>query len=150
MASQVRARVHTVPLRVCICCAYCTHIMSELNCWQSGPWCWQSDPLRLLILTWLPPPPSQVLDMGINIRTTVKKSKAGGGQADKGGGSLTAARLERRVVNCLSCGRIFDCRAVTNDTIQFLGERPWGWGDPRFGLAPFLILQCAWARAPPS
>lgn len=61
--------------------------------------------------------------MGINIRTTIKKSKGGGAGGKPKGGALTAASLERPVVNCLSCGKIFDCRAVTNATIQFLGAR---------------------------
>lgn len=62
--------------------------------------------------------------MGVNIRTTVKKGRsAGSASSARDGGPLSAARLERPVVNCLSCGKIFDCRAVTNDTIQFLG----GW-----------------------
>ncbi|KXZ45726.1 hypothetical protein GPECTOR_51g712 [Gonium pectorale] len=31
-----------------------------------------------------------------------------------------AASLERQVVNCLGCGKIYDCRNVTNDILRFL------------------------------
>jgi hypothetical protein len=31
------------------------------------------------------------------------------------------AALERKVANCLACGRIFDCRNVTNDILRFIG-----------------------------
>jgi hypothetical protein len=31
------------------------------------------------------------------------------------------SKLERKVANCLSCGKIFDCRNVTNDIIRFIG-----------------------------
>ncbi len=35
-----------------------------------------------------------------------------------------AASLERKVVNCLGCGKIYDCRnAMSNDVLRFLG----GW-----------------------
>jgi hypothetical protein len=34
---------------------------------------------------------------------------------------------ERKVVNCLSCGKIYDCRNVTNDIIKFLGEWMRSW-----------------------
>ena len=93
--------------------------------------------------------PHQVLDLGVNIRTTVKKGRGGGGA--HGARGALAGRLERPVVNCLRCGRIFDCRGVTNDTIQFLGgcAPPWvvcfyegvglglgGWGCG--GGLPFL------------
>lgn len=30
--------------------------------------------------------------------------------------------LERKVANCLSCGKIFDCRSLTNDIIAFIRE----------------------------
>jgi hypothetical protein len=31
------------------------------------------------------------------------------------------SKLERKVANCLSCGKIFDCRNATNDIIRFIG-----------------------------
>lgn len=31
------------------------------------------------------------------------------------------------MVNCLSCGKIYDCRNVTNDIIKFLGEWMRSW-----------------------
>jgi hypothetical protein len=34
---------------------------------------------------------------------------------------LTAG-LERKVANCLSCGKIYDCRSLTNDIIAFIRE----------------------------
>lgn len=60
---------------------------------------------------------------------------AGGGAGGAGSGSSTrrggkggetsldslTAKLERKVANCLSCGKIFDCRSVTNDIIRFIG-----------------------------
>ena len=33
-----------------------------------------------------------------------------------------AGQLEKKVVNCLSCGKIYDCRNITNDIIKFLGR----------------------------
>lgn len=57
---------------------------------------------------------------------------AGGGGGGGGGGRRAnkgeqldsiSAKLERKVANCLSCGKIFDCRHVTNDIIRFIG----GW-----------------------
>jgi hypothetical protein len=33
-----------------------------------------------------------------------------------------AGQLEKKVVNCLGCGKIYDCRNVTNDIIAFLGK----------------------------
>jgi hypothetical protein len=43
------------------------------------------------------------------------------------------------VVNCLSCGKIYDCRSVTNDIIKFLGE----WQGKWVGLCscgkPYLL-----------
>lgn len=45
----------------------------------------------------------------------------------KGGGkgqqlsSLTGG-LERQVANCLSCGKVYDCRGVSSDIIRFIGE----------------------------
>jgi hypothetical protein len=35
---------------------------------------------------------------------------------------LTAG-IERKVANCLSCGKIYDCRSLTNDIIAFI--RKW-------------------------
>lgn len=36
--------------------------------------------------------------------------------------TAAAATLERPVVNCLGCGKIYDCRSVTSDIARFLGE----------------------------
>jgi hypothetical protein len=60
-------------------------------------------------------------------------TKQAGAAAGGGGGGATGRRkgeqldsisskLERKVANCLSCGKIFDCRNVTNDIIRFIGE----------------------------
>ena len=90
----------------------------------------------------LPPPPplllllllQPVLDMGPNIRTTVKPAKkkavpaaaaagaAGGGGGGGGTQSGVGKQLERPVVNCLRCGKIFDCRTQTGEALRFLGE----------------------------
>jgi len=52
----------------------------------------------------------------------------GGGGGRRKGEQLDslAAKLERKVANCLSCGKIFDCRNVTNDIIRFIGGVPHG------------------------
>lgn len=54
----------------------------------------------------------------------------GGGQGRRRGEQLDSisSKLERKVANCLSCGKIFDCRNVTNDIIRFIGELEWGPG----------------------
>ena len=45
------------------------------------------------------------------------------GKRAKGGGAAPARpRVEKAVVNCLACGKVYDCRPVTNDIIMFLGE----------------------------
>ena len=44
------------------------------------------------------------------------------GKRAKGGASVPARpRVEKTVVNCLACGKVYDCRPVTNDIIMFLG-----------------------------
>ena len=68
---------------------------------------------------------------GGRINTRPAKDGAAGGGG--GGGSsrgrkgeqldAISAKLERKVANCLSCGKIFDCRTVTNDVIRFIGKR---------------------------
>jgi hypothetical protein len=98
-----------------------------------------------LRVTPTPPTLVQVLDMGINIPITVKK-KAGGAGAKPAGGTLTAARLDRPVVNCLACGRIFDCRAVTNDIIQFLGAQ--GCSCPPCGTTTPALRNCCTPACP--
>lgn len=52
----------------------------------------------------------------------------GGGTGRRKGGQLDSicSNLERKVANCLSCGKIFDCRNVTNDIIRFVGEHAAG------------------------
>jgi hypothetical protein len=47
--------------------------------------------------------------------STGKAARADGGAA----GSITDC-VERKVANCLSCGKIFDCRVITNDVICFI------------------------------
>eukprot|EP00879_Flechtneria_rotunda_P007369 GHRR01007730.1.p1 GENE.GHRR01007730.1~~GHRR01007730.1.p1 ORF type:complete len:508 (+),score=284.63 GHRR01007730.1:502-2025(+) len=47
------------------------------------------------------------------------KQGVGGGKKGEQLKSLTAG-LERKVANCLSCGKIYDCRNVTNDIIAFI------------------------------
>ena len=73
------------------------------------------------------------LDMGVNVRTTVakpRKGKGGSGAGAAGGKGGAACRLQRRVVNCLSCGKVYDCRGVSNDVIQFLGGwAVWQWPE---------------------
>ncbi len=52
----------------------------------------------------------------------LKASHAGGAGSSKHGGE-GGPTVERQVVNCLSCGKVYDCRSFTNDIIRFLGER---------------------------
>jgi hypothetical protein len=64
-------------------------------------------------------------------RLTTKPAAGAGGGGGGGGGGRRAnkgeqldsisSKLERKVANCLSCGKIFDCRNVTNDIIRFIG-----------------------------
>lgn len=46
----------------------------------------------------------------------------GGAKGKDTAASDPAAALERPVVNCLGCGKIYDCRALSNDTLDFLSE----------------------------
>lgn len=57
-------------------------------------------------------------------------AKAGGGSKAADSGPLAlAASLERKVVNCLGCGKIYDCRnAMSNDVLRFLGGWHASWG----------------------
>ena len=49
--------------------------------------------------------------------TAARKGKGAAGQ------TAPEAQLEKKVVNCLACGKIYDCRSQepTNDTLLFLG-----------------------------
>lgn len=49
--------------------------------------------------------------------TAARKGKGAAGQ------TTPEAQLEKKVVNCLACGKIYDCRSQepTNDTLLFLG-----------------------------
>ncbi|GFH19526.1 Fe2OG dioxygenase domain-containing protein [Haematococcus lacustris] len=50
------------------------------------------------------------------------RSKAGkGGKGGEGAGGIQLAQLERKVVNCLGCGKIFDCRQLSCEVTRFLG-----------------------------
>lgn len=49
------------------------------------------------------------------------KGRSGKGQHQGGNGGADYAP-ERKVVNCLSCGKIYDCRNVSNDILRFLGK----------------------------
>lgn len=50
--------------------------------------------------------------------TAARKGKGAAGQ------TTPEAQLEKKVVNCLACGKIYDCRSQepTNDTLLFLGS----------------------------
>eukprot|EP00891_Asterochloris_glomerata_P002235 jgi/Astpho2/2235/Aster-03216 len=50
--------------------------------------------------------------------TAARKGKGAAGQTNP------EAQLEKKVVNCLACGKIYDCRSQepTNDTLLFLGS----------------------------
>ncbi|KAL6745667.1 hypothetical protein V8C86DRAFT_1700121 [Haematococcus lacustris] len=49
------------------------------------------------------------------------RSKAGkGGKGGEGAGGIQLAQLERKVVNCLGCGKIFDCRQLSSEVTRFL------------------------------
>eukprot|EP00887_Chlorella_sp_A99_P006420 scaffold3.g6420.t1 len=65
---------------------------------------------------------AQKLNLGVNVKTSVGKGRKGKGTAVGGAGACAGpgARLEHQVVNCLSCGKVYDCRAVTNDILAFL------------------------------
>ncbi|GAX79653.1 hypothetical protein CEUSTIGMA_g7094.t1 [Chlamydomonas eustigma] len=64
--------------------------------------------------------PEKVLGMfkqGGRLRPSSQAVSSGSSQAQK---NLTAANLEKKVLNCLGCGKIYDCRAVTTDITRFL------------------------------
>ncbi len=52
---------------------------------------------------------------GIRVKRSGKRAKGGAGAPAR-------PRVEKTVVNCLACGKVYDCRPVTNDIIMFLGE----------------------------
>jgi hypothetical protein len=56
--------------------------------------------------------------MGVNVKTTVKK-RNNVNTADTG--SKAPLVLAKKVVNCLKCGKIFDCRQPNGDAMRFLG-----------------------------
>jgi hypothetical protein len=70
-------------------------------------------------------------------RLTTKSAATGAASGGGSGGSSSSrrkgdkgeqldsitSRLERKVANCLSCGKIFDCRNVTSDVMRFIGKR---------------------------
>ena len=51
---------------------------------------------------------------GIRVKRSGKRAKGGAGAPAR-------PRVEKAVVNCLACGKVYDCRPVTNDIIMFLG-----------------------------
>lgn len=51
--------------------------------------------------------------MGVNVKTTVKRNS-------KHQQGAAAPQLQRKVVNCLRCGKVFDCRRPDSDAMQFL------------------------------
>ncbi|GIL59226.1 hypothetical protein Vafri_13915, partial [Volvox africanus] len=53
-------------------------------------------------------------------RIKAPAAKPVGVRAPDGGALALAASLERKVLNCLGCGKIYDCRSVTNDILKFL------------------------------
>lgn len=57
----------------------------------------------------------EVID-GIRVKRSGKRGKGGPSAAPR-------LQLEKPVVNCLACGKVYDCRLVTNDIINFLGAR---------------------------
>ncbi|KAL4854996.1 Activating signal cointegrator 1 [Chlorella vulgaris] len=70
-----------------------------------------------------PQPP--ILDMGPNIRTTVKparkKAAGGGGSGSASQQPLSGVKaLAKSTVNCLSCGKIYDCRTLAGEALRFL------------------------------
>ena len=54
---------------------------------------------------------------GIRVKRSGKRAKGGAAT-----GAAPRPRVEKSVVNCLACGKVYDCRPVTNDIIMFLGE----------------------------
>jgi hypothetical protein len=93
---------------------------------------------------WLYPPDFQANGSASPVFCTLagggKAGGEGGKKVGKGGGSsgsslsraaALAARLERRVLNCLGCGKIYDCRSTSDpDVIKFLGA--------------ILVAECGW------
>ena len=55
----------------------------------------------------------QAFHMGVNVRTKVKRS----------GKEKESVELARKVVNCLKCGKVYDCRKTSNEIIAFLNAR---------------------------
>lgn len=76
------------------------------------------------------PYPQPDLYMGPNVRTTVqparRKGRSGGAAAADAGASQTGAAgakaLQKPVVNCLRCGKIYDCRVLSEEGRRFLGK----------------------------
>ena len=67
--------------------------------------------------------------------TAARKGKGPAGGARNAG--LPGSDLERKVVNCLSCGKVYDFRQaaagqLTNDLLRFLGT-----------FAAYTVLMCA-------
>lgn len=70
-----------------------------------------------------PPPVSQLSDedlkasiyMGANVKTKIKRQS-------KQPAAPSTPTLERKVLNCLSCGKIFDCRRPGTDAMRFLSS----------------------------
>lgn len=74
--------------------------------------------------------PKPDLYMGPNVRTTVqparRKGRSGGAAAADAGASQTGAAgakaLQKPVVNCLRCGKIYDCRVLSEEGRRFLAS----------------------------
>jgi len=81
--------------------------------------------LLLIVLLWQGVKEAQRQGGALTIKhTTARKGKGppGGGKAGPPGSDL-----ERKVVNCLCCGKVYDFRLagagqLTNDLLRFLGE----------------------------
>lgn len=65
------------------------------------------------------------------MRTTVQPARrkgrgaAAAAAADAGGSTAGGAgpkALQKPVVNCLRCGKIYDCRVLSEESRRFLGE----------------------------
>ena len=56
--------------------------------------------------------------MGVNVKTTVKKRN----NQNKVASGDAAPVLAKKVVNCLKCGKIFDCRQPNGDAMRFLAS----------------------------
>ena len=76
-----------------------------------------------------PPALQPLLNMGRNVAVTVKPARKKGGGAAGGGGGGTqpggeagaSRQLAKPVVNCLRCGKIYDCRTTSDAARRFLG-----------------------------